>query len=164
MRRGARGGVEPVGCCGVSSAGVGSAGFGVLECVSIGGGCRRHVGCDGVGVMTAAFGLAAAAVRCASRSGRRPVGAGRRRAPREPVRDLASWCPLRRRRPWLSGSGGGEGAALGGRGDVGSVGGEDGFEHVAGLGDVVAVGDDAQDVVVAAAGRGDVEASAGGGR
>ena len=70
----------------------------------------------------------------------------------------------------LSGSGAargcglGEGAALGGGGDVGAVDGEDGFEDVAGLGDVVAVGDDAQSVGVAAAGGGDVQAAAGGGR
>ena len=81
---------------------------------------------------------------------------------REPVRDLAarrrsrrcwrgvSWCRL------------GEGAALGGGGDVGAVDGEDRLEDVAGLGDVVAVGDDADDVVVAAAGGGDVQAAAGG--
>ena len=53
---------------------------------------------------------------------------------------------------------------MGGGGDVGTVGGEDGVEDVAGLGDVVAVGDDAQDVVVAAAGGGDVQAAPGGDR
>ena len=55
----------------------------------------------------------------------------------------------------------GEGAALGDGGDVGTVDGDDAVEDVAGFGDVVAVGDDADHVLVAAAGDGDVEAAAG---
>ena len=55
----------------------------------------------------------------------------------------------------------GEGAALGDGGDVGAVEGEDAVEDVAGLGDVVAVGDDTEQVLVAAAGGGDVQAAAG---
>ena len=79
---------------------------------------------------------------------------------REPLRHLAA--PDRARRRAVHGLG--EGAALGGGGDVGPVDGEDGFEDVAGFGDVVALGDDTQGVGVAAAGGGDVEAAAGGGR
>ena len=58
----------------------------------------------------------------------------------------------------------GECAALPDGGEVGSVDGDDGVEDVAGFGDVVAVGDDADQVLVAAAGDGDVQAAAGGGR
>ena len=54
----------------------------------------------------------------------------------------------------------GEGSALGDGGDVGAVDGDDAVEDVAGFGDVVAVGDDADHVLVAAAGDGDVEAAA----
>ena len=54
----------------------------------------------------------------------------------------------------------GEGAALGDGGDVGTVEGEDAVEDVAGFGDVVALGDDTEQVLVAAAGGGDVEAAA----
>jgi hypothetical protein len=54
----------------------------------------------------------------------------------------------------------GEVAALGDGGDVGAVEGEDRFEGVAGFGDVGGVGDDAHQVVVAAAGGGDVQAAA----
>ena len=53
---------------------------------------------------------------------------------------------------------------MGGGGDVGPVGGEDGFEDVACLGDVVGVGDDEDDVLVSAAGHRHVQASSGGGR
>ena len=53
----------------------------------------------------------------------------------------------------------GESAALGDGGDVGAVEGEDAVEDVAGFGDVVAVGDDTQQVLVAAAGGGDVQAA-----
>ncbi len=55
----------------------------------------------------------------------------------------------------------GEGAALGDGGDVGAVEGEDRFEGVSGFGDVGAVGDHAEQVLVAAAGGGDVQAAAG---
>ena len=51
---------------------------------------------------------------------------------------------------------------MGGGGDVGPVGGEDRLEDVTGLGDIVTIGDDAQDVVVVAAGGGDVQAAPGG--
>ena len=53
----------------------------------------------------------------------------------------------------------GEAAALGDGGDVGTVDGDDAFEDVAGFGDVVAVGDHADHVLLAAAGDGDVEAA-----
>ena len=49
---------------------------------------------------------------------------------------------------------------MGDGGDVGPVEGEDRLEDVAGLGDVVAVGDDTEHVLVAAAGGGDVQAAA----
>ncbi len=71
----------------------------------------------------------------------------------EPVGDLASW--------WSVGCGGGEFASGAGGGVVGAVGGEDLFEDVDGVGDVVGVGDDADQVLVAAAGDGDVEPAAG---
>ena len=57
----------------------------------------------------------------------------------------------------------GEALALGDGGDVGPVDGEDAFEDVAGLGHVVAVGDDVDPVLLAAAGHRDVQAAAGGG-
>ena len=57
-----------------------------------------------------------------------------------------------------------EGTALGGGGDVGPVGGDDAFEDVACLGDVVGVGDDEDEVLVSAAGHRHVQASSGGGR
>ena len=50
---------------------------------------------------------------------------------------------------------------MGDGGDVGAVEGEDRFEGVSGFGDVGAVGDDAEQVLVAAAGGGDVQAAAG---
>ena len=52
-------------------------------------------------------------------------------------------------------------SALGDGGGVGAVESEDAFEHVARLGDVIALGDDEDDVLVGAAGGGDVEASSG---
>ena len=55
----------------------------------------------------------------------------------------------------------GEVAALGDGGDVGAVEGEDRLEGVSGFGDVGAVGDHAEHVLVAAAGGGDVQAAAG---
>jgi len=51
-----------------------------------------------------------------------------------------------------------------GGGDVSTVGEQDCLEDVAGLGDVVAFGDDAQGVGLAAARRGDVEPTPGGDR
>ena len=57
----------------------------------------------------------------------------------------------------------GEVAALGDGGDVGAVVGEDGVEDVAGFAEVGGVGDDVDAVVVAAAGRADVQAAVGGG-
>ena len=57
----------------------------------------------------------------------------------------------------------GETLALSDGGDVGPVDGEDAFENVTGLGDVVALGDDVDLVVVAATGDGDVQATAAGG-
>ena len=53
----------------------------------------------------------------------------------------------------------GEAAALGDGGDVGTVDGDDAFEDVAGFGDVVAVGDHADHVLLAAASDRDVEAA-----
>ena len=50
-----------------------------------------------------------------------------------------------------------------GGGVVGAVGGEDAFEDVDGVGDVVGVGDDADEVLVVSAGDGDVEPTTGGG-
>ena len=76
----------------------------------------------------------------------------------EPVRDDTPWGASRYRVLALLL---GEGAALGDGGDVGAVDGDDAVEDVAGFGDVVAVGDDADHVLVAAAGDGDVEAAAG---
>ena len=77
----------------------------------------------------------------------------------QPVRDLTP-----RLRPWwlrLSGLGlavlGGEVAALGGGGDVGAVDVDDRVENIAGVGHVVGVGDDADDVVSTAAGHRDVQ-------
>ena len=58
----------------------------------------------------------------------------------------------------------GEALALGDGGDVGAVDGEDPFEDVAGIGDVVAVGDDVDPVLLTSAGDGDVQAAAGGRR
>ena len=58
----------------------------------------------------------------------------------------------------------GELAALGGGGDVGAVGGEDRLEDVAGFVEVVAVGDDQDEVLVLPAGHRDVQAATGGGR
>ena len=80
----------------------------------------------------------------------------------EPVGDLAAW----RRWCWgdVSRRGLGEGPALRRGGDVGAIGSEDGFEDVAGFGDVVAVGDHTDDVAFAAACGGDVQTTAGGGR
>jgi hypothetical protein len=54
----------------------------------------------------------------------------------------------------------GKGAALGDSGDVGAVEGENRLEDVSGFGDIVAVGDHAEHVLVAAAGGGDVQAAA----
>ena len=76
--------------------------------------------------------------------------------------------PLRDRTPRRGGLSGclfvprllGEGVPLGDGGDVGSVEGDDALEDVAGLGDVVAVGDDADHVVVAGPSGGDVQAAA----
>jgi hypothetical protein len=55
----------------------------------------------------------------------------------------------------------GECSALRDGRDVGTVVGEDRFKHISGFGDVVAVGDDAQLVVVASAGGSDVQPSSG---
>ena len=52
----------------------------------------------------------------------------------------------------------GEGVPLRHRGDVGSVDGDDAFKKIACLGDVVALGDDADHVRVAGPGSGDVQA------
>ena len=76
----------------------------------------------------------------------------------EPVRDRTPWSQCRCRR-----DGGGELAALGDGGEVGAVGGEDGFEDVACLVEVVGVGDDADGVVLLAAGDADVQAAPCGG-
>ena len=54
----------------------------------------------------------------------------------------------------------GKGAALGDGGDVGAVEGQDGFEGVSGFADIGGVGDHAEQVPVAAAGGGDVQAAA----
>ena len=74
----------------------------------------------------------------------------------EPVGDLASRCQC-----WCGRGGGGEFASGAGGGVVGAVGGEDVFEDVDGVGDVVGVGGDADQVVVLAAGDGYVEPTAG---
>ena len=75
--------------------------------------------------------------------------------------------PVRDRTPRLQRGGGrcggGEFASDSCGGEVGSVGGEDLFEDVDRVGDVVGVGDDADEVLVAAAGYGDVQTAAGGG-
>ncbi len=68
----------------------------------------------------------------------------------EPVGDLTPRCERRR---W--GWGGGEFASDDGGRVVGSVGGEDLFEDVDGVVDVVGVGDDADEVLGLAAGDGD---------
>ncbi len=73
----------------------------------------------------------------------------------EPVGDRAS--RLQRRLAVLFG----ELAALGGGGDVGAVAGEDRFEDVAGFIEVVAVGDDQDEVLLLPARHGDVEATGG---
>jgi hypothetical protein len=155
------GGLELVGCCGVSSACVGGASFGVLECISVGGGRRRHVSCDGVGIEDSGVGpRPPRSALCLAGLGVEELAVGVSEHAREPVRDLAARCWCGRGGRGLSGGGGGEGAALGGGGDVGTVGSDDGLEHVARLGHVLALGDDAQGVDVAAAGRRNVEASA----
>ncbi len=76
----------------------------------------------------------------------------------EPVGDLAS--RPQRRCGWEVG---GEFLAGVGGGVVGAVGGEDAFEDVDGVGDVVGVGDDADEVLAASAGDGDVQPATGGG-
>ncbi len=53
----------------------------------------------------------------------------------------------------------GERTALSDGGDVRAVDGEDALEDIAGFSDVVAIGDDAEQVLVSAAGGGDVEAA-----
>ena len=72
-----------------------------------------------------------------------------------------------RRRLGPSGMGGlglaGEVASLGDGRDVSPIVGEDGLENVAGLGEIVGVGDDVDAVLVAAAGGADVQAAVGGG-
>ena len=76
---------------------------------------------------------------------------------REPVRDDAPWsrqpCGYR---AFMLTELCGEGAALGDGGNVGTVDGDDAVEDVAGFGNVIAVGDHADHVLVAAAGDGDV--------
>ena len=160
----AGGGVEPMRSGGVASAGVDGAGLGVVQGASIGGGRGRHLGENGVGEVCGGgcLGSSGSTLRLSGLCVEQGVlGVGE--DGREPVRDLAARRRCRRRWRDLSWGGLGEGAALGGGGDVGPVGGEDRFEDVAGLGDVVTVGDDAQDVVVVAAGGGDVQAAPGGG-
>ena len=79
----------------------------------------------------------------------------------EPCRDLTP--RLQRRLVAVWGSVGvGQLAALCGGGDVGAVAGQDAFEDVACLVEVAAVGDDQDQVLLFAAGDGDVQASTGG--
>ncbi len=76
----------------------------------------------------------------------------------EPVRDRTT--------RWLCRCGrdvGGEFVSDAGGGKIGAVGGEDVFEEVDGVAEVVGVGGDADEVLGLAAGDGDVEPSAGGG-
>ena len=77
----------------------------------------------------------------------------------EPVGDLTSWLRAYRLPVLL-----GELSALGDGGDVGAVGVHDGFEDVAGFGEVVGFGDDADVVVLLPAGHCHVQAATGGGR
>ena len=79
----------------------------------------------------------------------------------EPFRYDAATCGCGRLSPGLGWLLVGEGAALGDGGDVGAVEGEDRFEGVSGFGDFGAVGDHAEQVLVAATGGGDVQAAAG---
>ena len=79
----------------------------------------------------------------------------------EPLGDDTAPCECGRLSPRLGRLLVGEVAALGDGGDVGTVEGEDHLEGVSGFGDVGAVGDHAQQVLVAAAGGGDVQAAAG---
>ena len=79
----------------------------------------------------------------------------------EPCRHLAA-CGAHR--VWLMRLLLGEGAALGDGGDVGTVVGENPLEGVSCFGDIVAVGDNAEQVVDSPAGRCDVQATAGCGR
>ena len=122
----ARGGVESMLRGGVASACVDGAGLGVVQGVSIGGGCGRHLGENGVGVVCGGgcLGSSGSTLRLAGlcvEQGALGVGEDGR----EPVRDLAAWRRCRRRWRELSRRRLGEGAALGGGGDVGAVGGED---------------------------------------
>ena len=74
----------------------------------------------------------------------------------KPHRDRAARrAPSDRSRGWSAG--GGEGAALGGGGDVDPVTGEDVFEEVAGVVEIGGLGDDEDQVLFAAACRADVE-------
>jgi len=75
----------------------------------------------------------------------------------EPVRDFASWG--QHRCGW---DGGGEFSAGGDGGQVAAVGGEDALEDIEGFAGVVGVGDDTDQVLVASAGRTDIQALAGG--
>lgn len=140
-----------VAACSVSAAGGG------VERVTIG--CRC-----GVDLAQPAFGggdcvvepLAYVGSLGATRLGGGVVGAGLVERPREPLRDDAACCDCGRCAGFVAARLFGEGASLGDCRDVGSVDGEDSIEDVAGLGDIVALGDDANQILVAAAGGGDV--------
>ena len=88
------------------------------------------------------------------------VGSGLGEQVGEPVGDRAARPSSGRRWSCVLG----EVAAGAGGGGVGAVDGEDLVEDVAGVGEVVGVGDDVEVVLVAAAGGGDVQAAAGGRR
>ena len=150
----------------MASAGFDGSGFGVVQGVSVGGGGGGDVGAARRRRVAAAAVASARRAACCAVAGfgvvQGALGVGE--DGREPVRDLATRRRRRRRRAvgrgvdwarvrrWVV-------AGMSARSTA-----RIGFEDVAGLGDVVAVGDDAEGVVVAAAGGGDVQAAAGGGR
>ncbi len=154
--------VESMLCRAVTPSCFRCSGLSVVQRVSIASGCGRHLSevsvgaCDCVGdsspphrlLRFPGFGVEQGAL-CFGEDGREPVG------------DRATRHDGRRRLGKLSRQRPREGAPLGGRGDVDTVDGEDGLEHVAGLGDVVAVGDDTERVLVAAASRSHVSARGG---
>ena len=135
-----------------------------MQGVSIGGGRGVNLGVHGIGVddvggdvgplrglfRLSRFGVAQGLLRV-GQGAREPVGDGADAECGQAQVVEVCRCRL------------GEGASLGDGGDVGPVDGQDRLEDVAGLGEVAAVGDDVERVVVAAAGGGDVQAAAGGG-